>query len=67
MSTVHDHYTRPRFGLNWVPYKTNTRYFRPTVRLAGPKLWNVINTDICGKCSLNTFKTAYEKLLISSY
>ena len=63
--TVHDHCTRSQFRLHTIPYKTNTRCF--TVRLAGPKLWNAINTDTRGKCSLNAFKTAYKKQLISFY
>ena len=36
-------------------------------RLAGPKLWNAINTDTRGKCPLNAFKTAYKKQLIIFY
>src|SRR6218665_1063951 len=40
--TVHDHCTRSQFRLHTIPYITNTRYF--TVRLAGPKLLNAINT-----------------------
>ena len=34
-----------------------------TVRLAGLKLWNAINTDTHDQCSLNAFKTAYKKQL----
>jgi len=58
--SVHDHCTRSRFRLYDVPYKTNTRCF--TLRLAGPKLWNAINSDIRGKCFLNAFKTAYKTI-----
>ena len=36
-------------------------------RLAGPKLWNAINIDARGKCSLNAFKTAYKEQIISLY
>ena len=59
--TLHDHCTRSRFMLHTVPYKTNTTGRCFIVRLTGPKLWNTINTDTCGKCSLNAFKTAYKK------
>ena len=54
--------SRSQFRLHTIPYKTNrpTRCF--TVRLAGP-----INTDTRGKISLNAFKTAYKKQLISFY
>ena len=56
--TVHDHCTRSQFRFHTILYKTNTRCF--TVRLAGPKLWNAINTDTRSNCSLNVFKTAYK-------
>jgi len=36
-------------------------------RLAGPKLWNAINTDVRGKLSLYAFITAYKNLLLSLY
>jgi len=42
-----------------VSYKTNLGGF--TVRLARPKLWNAINTDVRNKQSLNAYKTAYKK------
>jgi len=58
-ASVHEHFTRSKFGLHVVSYKTNIRGF--TVRLAGPKLWNAINTDVRGKLSLNAFKIAYKK------
>src|SRR6218665_375086 len=63
--TGHDHCTIFQFRLHTIPYNTNTRCF--TVILAGRKLWNAINTDIRGKCSLNAFKTAYKKRLIIFY
>jgi len=64
-ASVHDHFARSQFGLHAVSYKTSIRGF--TVRLAGPKLWNGINTDVRGKLSLNSFKTACKKLLLSFY
>jgi len=33
----------------------------------GPKLWNAITTYVRGKLSLNAFKTAYKKPLLSFY
>jgi len=38
-----------------------------TVRLAGPKLLNAINTDVCGKLSLTAFKTAYKKISLLAF
>jgi len=64
-ASVHDHFTRSQSGFHVVSYKTNIRGF--TVRIAGPKLWNSINTDVRGKLSLNAFKIAYKKLLLSHY
>src|SRR6218665_1404109 len=61
--TVHDHCTRSQFRLHTVSYKTNRPTTCFTVRLAGPKLWNAINIDTRGKCSLNAFKTAYKKTM----
>jgi len=59
-ASVREHFTRSQSGIHAVLYKINIKGF--TVRLAGPKLWNAINTDVHSKLSLNTFKAAYKKL-----
>ena len=56
------------FSLNFMLFHVKPKYTRKrgfTFILAGPKLWNAINTDYgtddLGKQPLNAFKTAYKK------
>jgi len=57
--------TRSQCGLYVLWYKTNIHVRGFTVRLAGPKLWNAINTDIRGELSLNAFKPAYKNCYLA--
>ena len=61
-ATVHDHETRFRHNLRSILCKTNIRYF--SVRLAGPRIWNTIDSHTRNLGTSYSFKLTYRKTLL---
>ena len=62
-TNVHNYATRQydSFYINYVPTLRTQR----TIKITGPKLWNIVIRKIDIHCKIGTFKTKLKKIILS--
>lgn len=62
-NSIHSHNTRASINLHIESCRTNIRYF--TIRMAGPRIWNNLDSCTRASISIHSFKRALKKILLN--